>query len=294
MNPKPYRQLLPVCIFLVFNLVIYLYVMSVNSTSLNLIKPGPKDFSFLLIVGSYISTAIAMLLTLTSYFSFKAYMKHSSNETSQVTSPSLSLKDDKPKKIEDNKKSLFKNLFKREPKPVKEIKPGPNSVEKTVPQIKPNELKESKITPKEVVPQHDPNIKIVRPSWKKIEVKIPEEPTAKLPEKHENIAPIESKPIDSNQNKIDDKSIINIIEVAKEIQKITENKKENPIIETIHEKNVKIESIQPIEVIQKDNYSERESNIEEHDQEMLDSEVIKTLEELKVMVKDMKNSLKNK
>jgi hypothetical protein len=273
--------------------------MSVNSTSLNLIKPGPKDFSFLLIVGSYISTAIAMLLTLTSYFSIKAYMKRSSNETSpQVASPSPSLKVDKPKKIEDNnKKGFFKNLFKRETKPVKENKPESILVEKTVPPIKPNDPKESNLTPKEAVPQDGPNVKIVKPNWKKIEVKIPEEPATKLEEKRENIAPVEpkfEKPIDLNQNKIEDKSITNILEVAKEIQIIADDKKETPITETIHENNIKIDSIPQIEIIQKDNYSEKESKIEEHDQEMLDSEVIKTLEELKEMVKDMKNSLKNK
>jgi hypothetical protein len=271
--------------------------MSVNSTSLNLIKPGPKDISYLLVIGSYISTAIAMMLTLTSYFSIKAYMLRSTNVISPPVTPPVSpLKDTKPKKMEDsNKKSFFRHLFKKEKQIVKEIKTESIPVEKPVPQVKPNEPKENKVTPKEVVPPAGPDVKIVKTNWKKIEVKIPEEPVDKLADNRENIAPVEStieKPVDLNKNKIETESITNKIDDAKEIKEITTDKKETSIIEPLHENDSKIYSIKPIEAIQKDIYSEKKSSIEEPDRVMLDSEVIKTLEELKEMVKDMKNSLK--
>ena len=102
---------MPVVVFLAINLITYLYVITVNVKELNLYKPTTSDYSSLLIIGSYFTTAVAMLLTLTSYFSLRAYMKREKAEvTSQTIAESkLGNKDNKTAKIDVAKNSKQKD-----------------------------------------------------------------------------------------------------------------------------------------------------------------------------------------
>lgn len=324
-KPKPYRQLIPATIFLAFNLVIYLYVISVNAPTLNLIKPGLKDISFLLIMGSYISTAIAMLLTLTSYFSIKAYIKRSGDESQNQPvnirveekllkkQPVNNHTEEKiPKKVSD-KGGFFKNIFKREKKPVTEDKLKPVSVQKQVPQL----VEKIEKTPplKEEALVDASNAKIVKPNWKKIEVKIPDESTDKTTNKKDDKTPTETtneKMENVNANIVVDKAekiITPIKEVDVKSLEVSNDKKEIPTSPKIQGSNIissaqHQQEIAPISTnatnniidsyLSDINKQEPTPDKNDPDTDNMDREVIKTLEELKQMVEEMKNKIKTK
>jgi len=72
---RPWRPLVPVLLLLAADLVIYLYFIATNVKNLKFWPLTQESTMNILLIASYFFTTIAMLLTLTSYFAVKASVK---------------------------------------------------------------------------------------------------------------------------------------------------------------------------------------------------------------------------
>jgi hypothetical protein len=72
---RPWRPLVPVLLLLAADLVIYLYFIAINVKNLKFWPLTQESTMNILLIASYFFTTIAMLLTLTSYFAVKASVK---------------------------------------------------------------------------------------------------------------------------------------------------------------------------------------------------------------------------
>ena len=318
-NPKPYRQLLPVIVFLGLNLIIYLYFITVNTKELNLYKPTASDYSALLIIGSYITTTIAMLLTLTSYFSLKAYMKRDGTETPplKIADSKSPDKDKKAGKIDVTKKDSQQKDVSISKAAVEAVKTEPKSPEKHIDQAHEKDVPQ---VIKDKAPQEPFKINKIKDTWKKIEIKIEDGSKDNNATKTEEIE-VEPIPatIDEQTAKIspeikkDDEKVINpIINLIDSLPKPTSLITEPSISiqepKTMAETTPKpsIEILTGISQLQSQPELEVENmfskkristeNLQSEDivEEDYDSEVIRNLQELKQIVKDMKKTIKNK
>jgi hypothetical protein len=290
-NPKPYRELLPVIIILTINLVIYLYVIATNIKTLNLFSPKPQDISNFIILASYPLTAIGMLLTLTSYFSIKSYM-NKNNDNVNITKTSERKVDDKKERF-----TIIGRIFGKREKQDKNVisvkKSGSDKIENTVTKEKEsiknlndqNIKKEKELTPA-VVPKQN---------WKKIEVKLSESASAETPESKNS----EIKKQESEKKLTSEESIKSLpLTETQAVQKPVSEKKEE--INKIDEVTVDAQIVAIIDDIKKNvvSLSDKKENVEKlgeiSEAELQNSEVVKTLQELKVMINDMKTSMKSK
>jgi hypothetical protein len=290
-NPKPYRQLLPVIIILTINLVIYLYVIATNTKTLNLFSPKPQDISNIIILASYPLTATGMLLTLTSYFSIKSYVKKNSDNVN-ITKTSERKVDDKKERF-----TIIGKIFGKREKQDKTVisvkKSGTDKIENTVTKEKEsskslndqNNKKEKELTP----------VVVQKQNWKKIEVKLSESTSADTTEsKNSEVKKQESEKKLTSEEKI---KSLPLMEAEAVQQPVSEKKEE---IKKIEEATVDAQIVAIIDDINKNivSLSDKNENVEKlgeiSEAELQNSEVIQTLQELKVMINDMKTSMKNK
>jgi hypothetical protein len=290
-NPKPYRELLPVIIILTINLVIYLYVIATNIKTLNLFSPKPQDISNFFILASYPLTAIGMLLTLTSYFSLKSYV-NKNNDNVNITKTSERKVDDKKERF-----TIIGKIFGKREKQDKTVisvkKSGADKIENTVTKEKEsikilndqNIKKEKELTP----------VVIPKQNWKKIEVKLSESISSDTTESKNS----EVKKQELEKKLTSEESIKSLpLGEAEAVQKpVSENKEK---INKIEEVTVDAQIVAIIDDIKKDvvSLSDKNENVEKlvelSEAELQNSEVIQTLQELKVMINDMKTSMKSK
>jgi hypothetical protein len=316
-TPKPYRQLVPVIMVLALNLAAYLYVMSVNLKGLNLVTPTPKDISNLIVVGSYILTALAMLLTLVSYITIKAYLKRIKGEDPAPKVPELKVvdRDKKGKKIEVADKDQTEKKV-QSSKTSEETKTEPKLPAKPLAPLVESGARAATMTQAVAIAGINKN-------WKKIGIKIPDEPiddnnlekskVGETPVKtHELVKEKLEAPTPNVKENIHENIVSSTIEVADKDQKLSDPKIKtispnqsqeklgneanptSPVTQTPQQEvpQHSSESVENVPTIVEG--SRLESNSDESIEEYYDSEIIRTMEELKQIVDEMKYTIKKK
>ncbi len=290
---KPQKVLIPVIFLIALNLIIYLYVIATGVRVLDLLPYNQSKINDYLIIGSYFISTFAMLLSLTAYFNVSADLKRL--KTKNVEEPQndilLNLE-------EDNISGSISNNIEDSAKPLDIIQNGDNNENK---QSKTNEdtieQKSSNQNLNVVIKDTKTNVTIDKEEsrgWKKIGVKLTD------------ISDNEKSEAISTDVKKDDSLSGDSI---KSEEYVIEEETENLDNETLQEdqKEIEDESREIISDNIDDNIDKNdiENNITNEIQQNEvensidaslgdDSEVLKNLEELKIMVDEMKIKLEKR
>ncbi len=290
---KPQKVLIPVIFLIASNLIIYLYIIATGVNVLDLLPYNSSKINDYLIIGSYFISTFTMLLTLTAYFNVSADIKRLimnygvEPQSNFSTSPDV-----------DNLSRLSDSKVIDTAKPLDINKNSDNNEHKQV--IVNEELKNKKSDQKLKGEQIDKisviSDKVESKGWKKIGVKII---GASDNEKSEDVIP------DADKVESPDNDIINSEEPVIEEETETVDNETLQEVQTESESDDEIEEIiaENIEdnIINNDDVDNITNEIKQNGLEnniqaslMEDSEVLKNLEELKMMVDDMKVKLEKR
>ena len=292
---KPQKVLIPVIFLIASNLIIYLYVIATGVKVLDLLPYNQSKINDYLIIGSYFISTFAMLLSLTAYFNVSADLKRliTKNIVEPQNNILLNLE-------EDNLSGSLSNNIEDSAKPLEIIQNGNSNENK---QSKSNEetmeKKSSNQNSNVVIIDTKTNVTIDKEEsrgWKKIGVKLTDiSDNEKLEAISNDVKEDESLSEDSI------KSEEFIIEVE------TENLDNETLLEDQNQKEIEDESRELTEDnidhnIDKNDFENNITNeIQQNEVENSidaslgdDSEVLKNLEELKIMVDEMKIKLEKR
>lgn len=285
---KPHSALNIVIILIVSNLIIYLYVIATGVKIIDLMPFNQSKINDYLIIGSYFILTFAMIITMATIFNVRAYVKRlKPNEpVEQLSKASAKLDDDglaTPSSVEAGVKvkSLI-NVPVKDDEDQKKSSADEDKMEKKLPGENIKVKMDDKIN------------RDVPVGWKKIGIKLEdvenEKPEIIVPEDEQN------EPSEEDSAEIDN-SVVN-----------DENEK---IEEEILEAQYTSDSIDEAEEVELDTKEENIGDLDasvnvmdelkQDEQETYidnaiinDSEVIKNLEEVKMMVDEMKIKLEQR
>ena len=285
---KPHSALNIVIILIVSNLIIYLYVIATGVKIIDLLPFNQSKINDYLIIGSYFILTFAMVITMATIFNVRAYVKRlKPNEPMEQQSKTSA-------KLEDN--GLPSPPIVKAGDKVKSLENVPVKDDEDQKKSNTDEDKiEKKLPGENITVKIDDKIdKDVPVGWKKIGIKLEdiekEGPEVIVPEDEQN------EPPEEGSVEIDD-SIVN-----NENEKIEEEKtQEVPYTESIDEAeeieaDIKEENIEDVDA-NEDIMDElkQDEQVTHIDKTIInDSEVIKNLEEVKMMVDEMKIKLEQR
>jgi hypothetical protein len=290
---KPQSALNVVIILIVSNLIIYLYVIGTGVNAVDLLSFNQSRVNDYLIIGSYFILTFAMLITIAVIFNVSAYIKRlKTNDFGRSQDISTNLAEDNltipQNDTTEDSVNAKENIQSSDNKDHKQIESKLDTVEKKLPEQNINAL------------TNDTNImrktdKEVPKGWKKIGIKLDdlanEKPEAIVPDKEEikspdnDIMESDKSEVEEEQENLEAENLIenqNQSDIDNESEEIlTENPEED--IDNINAED---------EIISEVKQYELENSIDQH--LMDDSEVIKNLEEVKMMVDEMKITLEKR
>jgi len=291
---KPQKVLIPVIFLIALNLIIYLYVIATGVKVLDLLPYNQSKINDYLIIGSYFISTFAMLLSLTAYFNVSADLKRliTKNVLEPQNNILLNLE-------EDNLSGSISNNIEDSAKPLEIIQNGDNNENK---QSKTNEetmeKKSSNQNSNVVIKDTKTNVTIDKEEsrgWKKIGVKLTD---ISDNEKSEAISTDVKEDESLSEDSIKSEESI--------IEEETENLDNETLLEDQNQKEIEDESRELTsdidDNIDKNDFENNITNeIQQNEVENSidaslgdDSEVLKNLEELKIMVDEMKIKLEKR